>query len=371
MIFTKGQVLEVLNKILVPGSDKSVVELNLVKDIEVSEKKIIVNVILPEGNFPFKNSIPKVCEKALKDATNNSTEIVINIVSNIAAGAENGKFSNIKNIIAIASGKGGVGKSTIAANLAVTFAKMGSKVGLIDADIFGPSIPKMFKVEGQRPEVLTENEKTIIKPVENYGVKMLSIGFFSNPGDAIVWRGPMASSALKQLLFDADWGKLDYLFIDLPPGTSDIHLTLVQEVPVTGAIMVSTPQEVAIIDAIKGINMFKGDKVNVPIMGLVENMSWFTPKELPENKYYIFGKDGGKELAEKMEIPFIGQIPIVQGIREGGDNGVPSSVNENSITGIAFAKLAENVAEQIEIRNKTIEPTKKVEMSDSAGCSSH
>lgn len=268
----------------------------------------------------------------------------------------------VKNIIAIASGKGGVGKSTIASNLAIALSKSGAAVGLIDADIYGPSIPKMFNVEGQRPMVRKIDGVDIIEPIENYGIKILSIGFFINPDDALVWRGPMATNALKQLIRQSNWGELDYLLVDLPPGTSDIHLTLVQEVPVTGAIIVSTPQEVALADAVKGISMFLGDKINVPVLGLVENMSWFTPAELPDNKYYIFGKEGCKNLAEKKNIPLLGQIPIIQSICEDGDAGKPSVLNENSIVGKAFLKMADQVADQVAIRNATLDPTKKVEI---------
>jgi ATP-binding protein involved in chromosome partitioning len=269
---------------------------------------------------------------------------------------------NIKNIIAVASGKGGVGKSTVATNLAIALSKSGAAVGLIDADIYGPSIPKMFNVEGQRPMVNKIDGVDIIEPIESYGIKILSIGFFINPDDALVWRGPMATNALKQLLLQSNWGELDYLMVDLPPGTSDVHLTLVQEVSVTGAIIVSTPQEVALADAVKGISMFLGDKINVPVLGLVENMSWFTPEELPDNKYYIFGKDGCKKLAEKRNIPLLGQIPIVQSICEGGDAGKPSVLNEDSIVGKAFLEMADQVANQVAKRNATLDPTKKVEI---------
>ena len=263
-------------------------------------------------------------------------------------------------VIVITSGKGGVGKSTIASNLAVALARQGYKVGLLDADIFGPSAPTMFNIEDT--EVYTENigGRDLILPVERYGVKILSIGFFVRKNDAVLWRGGMASNALKQLITDAAWGELDYFVLDLPPGTSDIHLTLVQTLAITGAIVVTTPQEVALADARKGISMFTGDKVNVPILGLVENMSWFTPAELPENKYYLFGKEGGKRLAEELNIPLLGQIPIVQSICEGGDSGKPVALNPDSITGQAFQKLAENVVKQIDYRNEHLDPTKRV-----------
>ncbi len=274
----------------------------------------------------------------------------------------NTDVSNIENIVAIASGKGGVGKSTIAVNLAVAMAKKGLKVGLVDADIFGPSIPKMFNVENEKPLVHKVGDKELIIPIEKYGVKMLSIGFFVNKEDAVVWRGPLASNSLKQLISQADWGKLDYLLIDLPPGTSDIHLTLVQTVAVTGVIIVSTPQEVALADAVKGISMFRGETINVPILGMIENMSWFTPEELPNNKYYIFGKDGASKLAEKQNVPLLGQVPIVQNIRESGDTGNPIALDEKSIIGSLFAEICSKVEEQVSVRNFKMDPTKVVEI---------
>jgi ATP-binding protein involved in chromosome partitioning len=267
----------------------------------------------------------------------------------------------VKNIVAIASGKGGVGKSTIAANLAIAVAKLGHKVGIIDADIFGPSIPKMLGVEEERPQVKKLENKDLIVPIQKHDLKILSIGLFISKFDATVWRGPMASKVLQQLIRDTDWGELDYMFFDLPPGTSDIHLTLVQTVPVTGAIIISTPQDIALADAIKGISMFRGKAIEVPILGLVENMSWFTPEELPDKKYYIFGKDGCKKIAEKFDIPVLGQIPIVQSIREGGDSGVPPVI-DNKIIGKSFKDLADNVIKRIEYRNKHMKPTKVVEI---------
>jgi ATP-binding protein involved in chromosome partitioning len=268
----------------------------------------------------------------------------------------------VKNIIAVSSGKGGVGKSTISCNLAISLAALGYKVGLLDADIHGPSIPKMFGVESAHPEVKEVDGRHIITPIEKYGVKILSIGFFVDPSQALVWRGAVSSNALKQLITDADWGELDFFVMDLPPGTGDIHLTLVQTMGISGAIVVTTPQEVALADARKGVNMFTGDKVNVPVLGIVENMAWFTPAELPENKYYIFGKEGGKRLAEELNVPLLGQIPLVQSIREGGDAGRPISVDDNSILSLSFKELAQNVVDRVDFRNKNMEATKKVEM---------
>ena len=266
----------------------------------------------------------------------------------------------VKNIIAIASGKGGVGKSTVAVNLAVALAKTGATVGLIDADIFGPSIPLMFGEEEAHPEIEVVEGREMIVPVEKYGVKILSIGFFGAKENALIWRGPVASNALKQLIVQGLWGELDYMLIDLPPGTSDIHLTTVQTIPVTGSVIVTTPQDVALADVIKGVSMFKSKSIDVPVLGIIENMSWFTPEELPDNKYYIFGKDGGKNMAQYMEIPFLGQIPIVMSIREGGDSGVPVAWNENSVAGKSFIELAHNVIQQLEYRNANLKPTERV-----------
>jgi ATP-binding protein involved in chromosome partitioning len=276
----------------------------------------------------------------------------------------------VKNIIAIASGKGGVGKSTVSSNLAVALAATGAKVGLIDADIFGPSQAKMFGLEGQVPDIQKINGRDRIIPIERFGVKIISISFFIKPEDATIWRGPMASSALKQFITDGLWGDLDYLLIDLPPGTSDIHLTVVQEMPVTGALIVTTPQDVAVADAIKGVGMFRSKQINVPILGVVENMSWFTPEELPDNRYFIFGSGGGQKLADKFEVPLLAQIPIVQGIREGGDSGNPIAVDGHEIVKAQFAALAEVLADKIELRNAALAPTQKVEITNHDGCAS-
>jgi ATP-binding protein involved in chromosome partitioning len=291
-----------------------------------------------------------------------SVEIDIHITSSVTTLRDNAPLlPKVKNIIAVASGKGGVGKSTVTSNLAVALAQSGAKVGLIDADIYGPSIPVMFNCEYEQPLVKQINGRNIIIPIEQYGVKLISIGFLAPPDSAVIWRGPMASSALKQFFSDADWGELDYLLIDLPPGTSDIHLTLVQTVPVTGAVIVTTPQKVALADANKGVLMFKQPQINVPILGVVENMAYFTPEELPNNKYYIFGKDGGKNLSEKHNVPFLGQVPLVQGIRESGDSGLPVALKEGPGAD-AFKELAKTLARQIAIRNATFEGTKKVEI---------
>ncbi|MEA2041500.1 MAG: Mrp/NBP35 family ATP-binding protein [Bacteroidota bacterium] len=369
-------ILNVLKKIKDPESGKDIISLKAVKSLEKSDAGISFKLEFAKTN-PFLNSIKKASEKLLKEEFGEN--ISVNIITTEPRKIETQKISigrtdegttlpQTKNIIAVASGKGGVGKSTVAANLAVALSKKGAKVGLLDADIYGPSQIKMFGVEGVRPEITKKDGKDQIIPVEAHGIKMLSIGFFVKETDALIWRGPMATGAIKQLINDADWGELDYMIVDLPPGTGDIHLTMVQTVPITGAIIVSTPQEVALIDAQRGVSMFQAEKIEVPVLGFVENMSWFTPKELPDNKYYIFGKDGLKKLAEKDGIPLLGQIPIVQSIREDGDNGRPSALEDDTTISIAFNKLADNVTKIVEERNKTLDPTKVVEIDPNASC---
>ena len=357
-------IMDALAKVRYPGTGKDLVTMGMVEDnIRIDGNKVSFSLLFEKPNDPFIKSVVKAAETAILTYVGEEVDIKGNITVDAkqAARPEPDKLlPEVKNIIAVSSGKGGVGKSTVAANLAVALALQGHKVGLLDADIFGPSQPKMFNVEEARPYMVEVGGRELIEPAANYGVKLLSIGFFINKEDAVLWRGAMASNALKQLIGDANWGDLDYFLIDLPPGTSDIHLTMVQTLAITGALVVSTPQEVALADARKGISMFTGEKINVPVLGLVENMSWFTPAELPENKYYLFGKEGGKRLAEELNIPLLGQIPIVQSICEGGDSGKPVALNPDSITGQAFQKLAENVVKQIDYRNEHLDPTKRV-----------
>ena len=357
-------IIDALATVRYPGTGKNLVEAEMIADnIRIDGMKVSFSLIFEKPTDPFMKSILKAVEAAIHAYVSPEVEVTIATESRQAARPEPGKLlPQVKNIIAVSSGKGGVGKSTVAANLAVALAKQGYKVGLLDADIFGPSVPKMFQVEDARPYAEQIDGRDLIVPVEKYGLKLLSIGFFVDPDQATLWRGGMASNALKQLIADADWGELDYFILDTPPGTSDIHLTLVQTLGITGAVIVSTPQEVALADARKGINMYTNDKVNVPILGLVENMAWFTPAELPENKYYLFGKEGVKRLSEEMNVPLLGQIPIVQSICEGGDNGAPVALNENTITGRAFEELAANVVAQVDIRNKELAPTRIVEV---------
>lgn len=357
-------IMDALAKVRYPGTGKDLVTMGMVEDnIRIDGNKISFSLLFEKPNDPFIKSVVKAAETAILTYVGEEVEIKGNITveAKQAARPEPDKLlPEVKNIIAVSSGKGGVGKSTVAANLAVALALQGYKVGLLDADIFGPSQPKMFRMEEARPYMVEVGNRELIEPAANYGVKLLSIGFFVNKEDAVLWRGAMASNALKQLIGDANWGELDYFLIDLPPGTSDIHLTMVQTLAITGAIVVSTPQEVALADARKGISMFMGEKINVPVLGLVENMSWFTPAELPENKYFLFGKEGGKRLANELNIPLLGQIPIVQSICEGGDNGEPVALNPDSMTGQAFQKLAENIVKQIDYRNEHLDPTKRV-----------
>ena len=363
MKISESQVLEALRKVKYPGKGQDIVSMNLVSDIQIEGNKLALSLTFERSNDPVISSVRKACVKAIHKYLGKDIEIEGNIqIKAKEMIAVDRILPDVKNIIAVASGKGGVGKSTVAANLAVATARLGYEVGLIDADIYGPSIPKMLNAENQRPSVVVEEGKELMIPVQSFGVNLLSIGFFVDPEDAVVWRGPMATGALKQFISQTKWGELDYLFVDLPPGTSDIHLTMVHEVPVTGAVVITTPQQVALADALKGVNMFRSDKINVPVIGLVENMAWFTPAELPDNKYYIFGKDGGKELAAKLNVPLLGQIPIVQGICEGGDQGKPVVLDANAPVAAAFEGLAKNVISETERRNADLPPTKVVEI---------
>ena len=365
-MFTKDQILTTLKKVIHPERGKDIVTLGMISEIESEENGISITLAPEKSNDPFISSIKSTIVRTIKEALGPGAVInEIKVQPKVIVGKQKEKqreiLPGVKNIIAVSSGKGGVGKTTIAVNLAISLARKGYNVGLLDADVFGPSVPKMFDAEKYRPEVKRENNIDHIIPLTKFGVKVLSTGFFVDPAEAVIWRGPMASNFLKQLITQGEWGALDYLLVDLPPGTSDIHLTLVQEVPVTGAIVVTTPQDVALADAVKGIAMFRSEKIDVPVLGLVENMSWFTPLELPENKYYIFGKDGGKKLAEEMKVPFLGQIPLVQSIREGSDNGQPVAL-EDSITGNAFMELAGVLIKNVEKRNKDHRPTLKLQI---------
>jgi len=355
-------ILDALSKVRYPGTGKDIVSSGMVEDdLRIDGMNVSFSMKFEKPTDPFLKSVCKAAETAIHTYADEQAVVTINVHAAQLARPEPDKLlSGVKNILAISSGKGGVGKSTVSANLAVALAAQGYKVGLLDADIFGPSIPKMFGIESARPIMVPHDGRDLIEPEERYGVKILSIGFFVNQKDAVLWRGSMASNALKQLIADANWGELDYFLIDLPPGTSDIHLTMVQTLSITGAIVVSTPQQVALADARKGISMFQGEKINVPVLGLVENMAWFTPAELPSAKYYIFGNGGCKQLAEEMNLPLLGQIPLVQSICEGGDDGKPVALNPDSIIGQAFRSLAEKVVEQMNLRNEKMAPTQRV-----------
>lgn len=339
------QIIEALEHVRYPGTGKNLVESGMLEDdIRISGYAVSFSLIFDKDTDPFIKSVIKASQVAIQTYVDEKAEVTVNTKCARRAKVkvkEESKSNELQaqHIIAIHSGKGGVGKSTVAANLAIALAKMGKRVGLLDADIHGPSMPKMFHVEDARPVSTNVNGRDLIEPIEQYGVKMLSIGFFVDPNSAVVWRGGMASNAIKQLIEDANWGELDYFLIDLPPGTSDIHLTLIQTIQLTGAIVVTTPQPVALVDARKGVDLFTNEKIQVPILGLIENMSWFTPAELPDNKYYIFGKDGGKQLAEELNIPLLGQVPLVQSIREAGDDGTPIAMQENRV----FRQIAERV----------------------------
>jgi ATP-binding protein involved in chromosome partitioning len=363
-MITTEQVLKALSNVQEPDLGKDLVTLNMVKDIEVDGKNISFTVVLTTPACPLKEMIERACVNAIHILIDKDAVVKVNMTANVGSNRKDNKavLSGVKNIIMVASGKGGVGKSTVAVNLALGLSQEGAKVGLLDADIYGPSVPIMLGMRDERPKMMDVNGKGMIVPIERYGIKAMSIGLLVDEKQAVIWRGPMASSALKQFISDVYWGELDYLVIDLPPGTGDVHLTLVQAVPVTGAVIVSTPQAVAAADAKKAIMMFKQPNINVPILGIVENMAYFTPAELPENKYYIFGKGGGLQMAEQFDLPYLGEIPIVQSIREGGDRGIPAIMDDESVTKDIFTKLAQNIARNVSMRNANLEPTKVVEI---------
>lgn len=362
MLYTETDIIKALSKVEDPDLHRDLVSLNMIKDLAVKPGKVSFTVMLTTPACPLKEKIRRDCEDTVRTVIGPDATLDITMSSSVTSLRNNAPLlPKVKNIIAIASGKGGVGKSTVTSNLAVALAQAGASVGLIDADIYGPSVPTMFNCEFEQPQIKTINGKNIILPIEQYGVKLMSIGFLAPPDSAVVWRGPMASSALKQFISDAEWGELDYLLIDLPPGTSDIHLTLVQTVPVTGAVIVTTPQKVALADANKGLAMFRQPQINVPVLGIIENMAYFTPEELPNNKYYIFGKDGGKNLSEKYDVPLLGQIPLIQGIRESGDSGLPAVLKDGPAAK-AFREIAETMARKIAIRNANFAQTQKVEL---------
>ena len=374
MKFNTEKVLDTLKMVKHPESGKDIVTLGMVEDMEITDAKIKFSLVIKNSKDPFSKSLVKASERTLKFYLSEDLEVEVNEkIKHFEAAAfkaPNKPFSGVTNIIGVASGKGGVGKSTVAANLAVSLAKTGATVGLLDADIYGPSVPIMFDLVDAKPIASKEGDKTWIEPIEKYGIKLMSIGFFVDPDKALIWRGAMATNALNQFINDGKWGKLDYVVIDMPPGTGDIHLTLVQAIGITGVVIVSTPQQVALADARKGVSMFEQKDINVPVLGLVENMAYFSPAECPENKYYIFGKDGVKNLAEQMNVPLLAQIPLVQGIMEAGENGQPIALDGNDPMGKAFRNLADNVIKQTEIRNKEMVPTTKVEIDPNASCSS-
>ncbi len=359
---TEAAILSALSNVQEPDLGKDLVTLNMVKDIKIKDKEVSFTIVLTTPACPMKDMMRTASENAIKLLVDKEAKITVNFTSNTSSTRKDNQqvLSGVKNIIAVVSGKGGVGKSTVSANLALALAEGGASVGLMDADIYGPSVPIMFGVRGERPMMKDVNGKGMIIPLEKYGIKLMSIGLLVDEKNAVVWRGPMASSAIRQFVTDVDWGELDYLVIDMPPGTGDIHLTLMQTVPVTGVIIVTTPQNVALADAKKGIAMFGQAQINVPIIGLVENMAYFTPAELPQNKYYLFGKDGGKNLAEEYDLPFLGQIPLVQEIREGGDAGIPAMAGSEEISKHALRQFAGNAVRNIAIRNASAPKTQTV-----------
>lgn len=373
MKLDKKEILKALENITVPGEGMNMVESGAVNNIQVFGDEVVVDITINNPSLQARKKTEVEILKAIHREVYEKAKITVNIKVDTPVKPKTNEIKGkpipgIQNIIAVASGKGGVGKSTITANLAVTLAKMGFKVGLLDADIYGPSMPIMFDVATEKPLATNINGNSKMLPVENFGVKLLSIGFFTQPNQAVIWRGPMASKALNQMIFDAHWEELDFMLVDLPPGTGDIHLSIMQSMPVTGAVIVSTPQEVALADARKGVAMFQQEAINVPVLGIVENMAYFTPEELPDNKYYIFGKSGAKNLATDLKVPFLGEIPLVQSIREAGDVGRPAALQTATPVEKAFEELTKNVVQEVVLRNKSLPPTEAIKITTMAGC---
>nr|WP_315200802.1 Mrp/NBP35 family ATP-binding protein [uncultured Flavobacterium sp.] len=371
MKLDKNNILKALETITIAGEGKNMVESGAIANVVTFGDEVVVDLVLHTPAMHIKKRAEDDIKKTIHDLVSPDAKIKVNIKVEVPEKNEiKGKaIPGIKNIIAVASGKGGVGKSTVTANLAVTLSKMGFAVGVLDADIYGPSMPIMFDVENEKPISVEVNGKSKMKPVESYGVKMLSIGFFTAPSQAVIWRGPMASKALNQMIFDANWGELDFMLIDLPPGTGDIHLSIMQSLPVTGAVVVSTPQAVALADAKKGVSMFLSEAINVPVLGIIENMAYFTPEELPNNKYYIFGKEGARDLAQDLGVAFLGEVPIVQSIREAGDYGRPAALQTGSVIENVFDEITRNVVSEVVSRNENLEPTEAIKITTMAGCS--
>ncbi|WP_124979423.1 Mrp/NBP35 family ATP-binding protein [Nonlabens xiamenensis] len=375
MKIEKKDVLKALESLSVPGEGQNMVESGAVKNVLVFGEEVVVDITINNPSLQAKKKVEVSILKTIHDQVHPKAEVKVNLKVEVQQTADKkpeikGKpIPGIDNIVAVASGKGGVGKSTVTANIAVSLAKMGFKVGLLDADIYGPSATIMFDIINERPLSVTVDGKSKMKPVESYGVKVLSIGFFTQPDQAVVWRGPMAAKALNQMIFDAAWGNLDFLLVDLPPGTGDIHLSIMQSLPLTGAVVVSTPQNVALADARKGVAMFQQESINVPVLGIVENMAYFTPPELPDHKYHIFGKDGARHLAEDLKVPFLGELPLQQSIREAGDVGRPAAMQEGTDIEKAFEEITRNVVSETVRRNDALPPTKAIQITTMAGCS--
>ena len=371
MKLDRKDILKALETITIAGEGKNMVESGAIANVITFGDEVVVDLVLHTPAMHIKKRAEDDIKKTILELVSPDAKIKINSKVEVPDKPEiKGKsIPGIKNIIGVASGKGGVGKSTVTANLAVSLAKMGFSVGILDADIYGPSMPIMFDVENEKPVSVTVDGKSKMKPVESYEVKILSIGFFTAPSQAVIWRGPMASKALNQMIFDADWGELDFMLVDLPPGTGDIHLSIVQSLPITGVVIVSTPQAVALADAKKGVSMFMSEAINVPVLGIIENMAYFTPEELPENKYYIFGKEGARNLAEDLEVPFLGEVPIVQSIREAGDYGRPAAMQTGSIIETVFEEITRNVVREVVSRNESLPATEAVKITTMAGCS--